>query len=91
MHLQRLERHSDQRNIALGLLSFQPPAIGNDAHMRDRDVEHDGMFLQIDDLGRAQAGFDHHLTKPVDPAALTRLLVSLLTETGSRASGSVAT
>jgi CheY-like chemotaxis protein len=22
----------------------------------------------------AQAGFDHHLTKPVDPAALTRLL-----------------
>ncbi|MDB6012049.1 MAG: chemotaxis protein methyltransferase CheR [Gammaproteobacteria bacterium] len=39
----------------------------------------------------AQAGFDHHLTKPVDPAALTRLLVSLLTETGSRASGSVAT
>jgi CheY-like chemotaxis protein len=39
----------------------------------------------------AQAGFDHHLTKPVDPAALTRLLVSLLTESGSRASGSVAT
>jgi CheY-like chemotaxis protein len=38
----------------------------------------------------AQAGFDHHLTKPVDPAALTRLLVSLLTETGPRASGSVA-
>jgi signal transduction histidine kinase/ActR/RegA family two-component response regulator len=38
----------------------------------------------------AQAGFDHHLTKPVDPAALTRLLVALLTETGPRASGSVA-
>ena len=38
----------------------------------------------------AQAGFDHHLTKPVDPAALTRLLVSLLTETGPRARGSVA-
>jgi signal transduction histidine kinase/ActR/RegA family two-component response regulator len=38
----------------------------------------------------AQAGFDHHLTKPVDPAALTRLLVSLLTETGPRASGSAA-
>jgi len=26
----------------------------------------------------AAAGFDHHLTKPVDPAALTRLLVSML-------------
>jgi CheY-like chemotaxis protein len=39
----------------------------------------------------AQAGFDHHLTKPVDPAALTRLLISLLAETGSPASGSVAT
>jgi CheY-like chemotaxis protein len=38
----------------------------------------------------AQAGFDHHLTKPVDPAALTRLLVTLLTETGPRASGSAA-
>jgi len=38
----------------------------------------------------AQAGFDHHLTKPVDPAALTRLLVSLLAETGPRASGSAA-
>ncbi len=36
-----------------------------------------------------QAGFDRHLTKPVDPAALTRLLLALLTETGSRASDSV--
>jgi signal transduction histidine kinase/CheY-like chemotaxis protein len=38
----------------------------------------------------AQAGFDHHLTKPVDPAALTRLLVSLAHQTGPRASGSAA-
>jgi signal transduction histidine kinase/CheY-like chemotaxis protein len=38
----------------------------------------------------AQAGFDHHLTKPVDPAALTRLLVSLAQQTGPRASGSAA-
>jgi CheY-like chemotaxis protein len=38
----------------------------------------------------AQAGFDHHLTKPVDPAALTRLLVALLAETGPRASESAA-
>ncbi len=35
----------------------------------------------------AQAGFDHHLTKPVDPAALTRLLVSML---GDRAAGAIA-
>src|SRR6185437_10542105 len=33
----------------------------------------------------AQAGFDHHLTKPVDPAALTRLLASLC---GAGAGGS---
>jgi signal transduction histidine kinase/ActR/RegA family two-component response regulator len=38
----------------------------------------------------AQAGFDHHLTKPVDPAALTRLLASLLARTESPLSGSVA-
>ena len=35
----------------------------------------------------AQAGFDHHLTKPVDPAALTRLLVSLTTDSGRRRVG----
>ena len=34
----------------------------------------------------AQAGFDHHLTKPVDPAALTRLLVTL-TDSGRRRVG----
>jgi len=34
----------------------------------------------------AQAGFDHHLTKPVDPAALTRLLVSP-TDSGGRRPG----
>jgi len=34
----------------------------------------------------AQAGFDHHLTKPVDPAALTQLLVSL-TDSGRRRVG----
>jgi signal transduction histidine kinase/ActR/RegA family two-component response regulator len=31
----------------------------------------------------AQAGFDHHLTKPVDPAELTRLLASLATASGT--------
>ena len=30
-----------------------------------------------------QAGFDHHLTKPVDPAALTRLLASLTSASGA--------
>jgi signal transduction histidine kinase/ActR/RegA family two-component response regulator len=38
----------------------------------------------------AHAGFDHHLTKPVDPAALTRLLASLLARTDARAGGSAA-
>jgi signal transduction histidine kinase/ActR/RegA family two-component response regulator len=38
----------------------------------------------------AQAGFDHHLTKPVDPAALTRLLATWSTRTDAAAPGSVA-
>jgi signal transduction histidine kinase/ActR/RegA family two-component response regulator len=38
----------------------------------------------------SEAGFDHHLTKPVDPAALTRLLVSLQAETDAPVVGSVA-
>jgi len=35
----------------------------------------------------AQAGFDHHLTKPVDPAALTRLLAELMSSSGARVAG----
>jgi CheY-like chemotaxis protein len=38
----------------------------------------------------AQAGFDHHLTKPVDPAALTRLLASLTSASGASLTGSIA-
>ena len=38
----------------------------------------------------AQAGFDHHLTKPVDPAALTRLLASLTTRSGAPLAGTTA-
>jgi signal transduction histidine kinase/ActR/RegA family two-component response regulator len=38
----------------------------------------------------AQSGFDHHLTKPVDPAALTRLLASLTSESGAPVTGSAA-
>ncbi len=37
------------------------------------------------------AGFDHHLIKPVDPAALTQLLASLLSEAAAPVRGSVAT
>jgi signal transduction histidine kinase/ActR/RegA family two-component response regulator len=39
----------------------------------------------------AQAGFDHHLTKPVDPAALTRLLASLMSSSRAPLTGSVGT
>jgi CheY-like chemotaxis protein len=39
----------------------------------------------------AAAGFDHHLTKPVDPAALTRLLAALSIRTEAPVRGSVAT
>jgi signal transduction histidine kinase/CheY-like chemotaxis protein len=38
----------------------------------------------------AQAGFDHHMTKPVDPAALTRLLASLTSASGAPMTGSIA-
>ncbi len=39
----------------------------------------------------AAAGFDHHLTKPVDPAALTRLLATWATRSPAVAPGSVTT
>jgi two-component system CheB/CheR fusion protein len=36
---------------------------------------------QVEDIQRTtEAGFDHHLVKPVDPAVLTKLLSSLTTE-----------
>ena len=38
----------------------------------------------------AEAGFDHHLTKPVDPMALTRMLASLLAQGEARVSNSSA-
>jgi signal transduction histidine kinase/ActR/RegA family two-component response regulator len=38
----------------------------------------------------AQSGFDHHLTKPVDPAALTRLLASLTSGSGDPLTGTTA-
>jgi CheY-like chemotaxis protein len=37
-----------------------------------------------------EAGFDHHLTKPVDPASLTRLLALKLSQSELRVSGSSA-
>ena len=39
---------------------------------------------QVEDIQRTtEAGFDHHLVKPVDPAVLTKLLSSLTTESDS--------
>jgi CheY-like chemotaxis protein len=36
-------------------------------------------YGQEEDQRRAQeAGFDHHMTKPVEPAALAKLLTSLV-------------
>lgn len=39
----------------------------------------------------AEAGFDHHLTKPVDPGGLTRLLATLPTRAGVALDGPVTT
>jgi two-component system CheB/CheR fusion protein len=59
-----------------------PKLSGNDAARRIREARGDGVLLvavtgwgQEEDRKRAQeAGFDHHLTKPVDPQAITRLI-----------------
>jgi signal transduction histidine kinase len=67
-------------------------------HVRRQPWGRDVLLVAVTGWGGAdhrqqttQAGFDHHLTKPVDPAALTRLLPSLLARTGSPLSGSIAT
>src|SRR5205085_9508461 len=45
-------------------------------------------YGQEEDRRRAQqAGFDHHMTKPVDPALLEKLLVSISRLQGERNEG----
>ncbi|HZZ93935.1 MAG TPA: ATP-binding protein [Usitatibacter sp.] len=59
-----------------------PKLYGYDAARRIRDARGDGVLLiavtgwgQEEDRRRAKAaGFDHHLTKPVDPEAISRLI-----------------
>ena len=59
-----------------------PKLSGNDAARRIREARGDGVLLvavtgwgQEEDRKRArEAGFDHHLTKPVDPVAIARLV-----------------
>ena len=59
-----------------------PKLSGNDAARRIREARGDGVLLvavtgwgQEEDRRRArEAGFDHHLTKPVDPQAIARLV-----------------
>jgi CheY-like chemotaxis protein len=63
-----------------------PKMNGYEAARRIRDEATGKMVLvaltgwgQEEDRQRSmQAGFDHHLTKPVEPAALERLLASML-------------
>jgi signal transduction histidine kinase/ActR/RegA family two-component response regulator len=65
--------------------------------IRDHEWGSDVLLIAVTGWGGADhrqqtsdAGFDHHLTKPVDPAALTRLLASLQAEADASARGSVA-
>ena len=59
-----------------------PKLYGYDAARRIRELRGDGVLLvaitgwgQEEDRRRArEAGFDHHLTKPVDPEAISRLI-----------------
>ena len=59
-----------------------PKLYGYDAARRIRDARGDGVLLvavtgwgQEEDRRRAKAaGFDHHLTKPVDPEAISRII-----------------
>jgi len=59
-----------------------PKLSGNDAARRIREAHGDGVTLvavtgwgQDEDRRRArEAGFDHHLVKPVDLAAITRII-----------------
>jgi DNA-binding response OmpR family regulator len=59
-----------------------PKLSGNDVARRIREARGDGVLLvavtgwgQEEDRRRAwEAGFDHHLTKPVDPQAIARLI-----------------
>jgi CheY-like chemotaxis protein len=71
---------------ALVLLDIGLPHMnGYDAARKIRDVQGSRVVLvamtgwgQADDRLRSQeAGFDHHLTKPVDLARLQRILVDL--------------
>jgi len=59
-----------------------PKLYGYDAARRIRDARGHGVLLvavtgwgQEEDRRRAKAaGFDHHLTKPVDPEAISRII-----------------
>lgn len=46
-----------------------------------------GWGQQEDRRRTAEAGFDHHLVKPVEPAALEELLAELNARTGAGAGG----
>jgi signal transduction histidine kinase/ActR/RegA family two-component response regulator len=66
--------------------------------IRDQAWGRDVLLIAVTGWGGADhrqqttdAGFDHHLTKPVDPAALTRLLVSLQATVAEPRRGAAAT
>ncbi|MEX2560749.1 MAG: response regulator [Pirellulales bacterium] len=78
---------AEQFHPAVVLMDIGMPKLnGYDAarRMRARDWAKSAVLVAMTGWGQyedkrlaAEAGFDHHMTKPVDPAALKRLLASL--------------
>jgi signal transduction histidine kinase/ActR/RegA family two-component response regulator len=85
----------------IALLDIGMPVLnGYEAarHIREQPWGHAVLLVALTGWGgtehrqqTAKAGFDHHLTKPVDPAALTRLLATWSTPTDAAISGPVTT
>ncbi len=84
--VQALETAADFRPD-IALLDIGMPKLNGyelARRIRDQVWGRDVLLIAVTGWGGADhrqqttdAGFDHHLTKPIDPAALTRLLVSL--------------
>ncbi len=56
-----LERYADQWDIPFGILGLQAASVSHDANVGNCSIQYDRGFSQIDDLGKPQAGLNHHV------------------------------